>query len=104
MESKGLVVLNTERHGGREESRSALSAHSAVKRRSRLRQQPPRQDTPDRVSQPRTIVARDVAGPELAADQLAVLRQLTGGQRFLVLLRVPREHRRRWPLHVRDDD
>ena len=47
---------------------------------------------------------RDLAGPELAADQLAVRRQVAGRERLLVLLRVAAEHLRRRPLHVGDDD
>ena len=57
-------------------------------------EQPPREHAPDRVGQPQAIVARDLAGPELAADQLAVLRQLARRERLLVLERVAAEHLR----------
>ena len=67
-------------------------------------EQPPRQDAPDRVGEPQAIVARDLAGPELAADQLAVRRQAAERERLLVLERVAAEDLRRRPLHVGDDD
>src|SRR5688572_29393271 len=52
----------------------------ASSRRLVVVQQPAGQHAPDRVCQAQAVVAGDLAGPELAANQLAVRGQRAGGQ------------------------
>src|SRR3954462_9186679 len=74
---------------------SASFAISAVpSERLAVYQQPLRQHTPDGVREAEPIVAGDVAGPEFAANQLAMVRQVARRERLLVLLRVAAQHLR----------